>query len=73
MRVEATNNINLTITKNFLIREGIKLQFRAEAFNLCNHPLLGAPNTSPTSSAFATITSQSNSPRTIEFGLRLTF
>jgi hypothetical protein len=73
MRIEATNNINITVTKNFLIRERIKLQFRAEAFNFCNHPLFGGPNTSPTSSAFATITSQSNSPRTIEFGLRLTF
>jgi hypothetical protein len=73
MRIEATNNVNLTLAKSFLIHDRIKLQFRAEAFNLCNHPLFGGPNTSPTSSAFGTITSQSNSPRTMEFGLRLTF
>jgi hypothetical protein len=73
LRAESENNVNLTLTKNFVIREGIRLQFRAESFNLCNHPWFGGANTSPTSSAFGTITSQGNTPRTIEFGVRLTF
>ncbi len=58
--------------KNFQILERMKLQFRAEALNAWNHPNLMTPNTSPTNSAFGTITSQ-DVPRTWQFSLRLTF
>jgi hypothetical protein len=46
---------DLSLFKNFRIRERAKVQFRAEATNVLNHPNLGygsAPNTTPTSSAF---------------------
>src|SRR5262249_58476260 len=56
-RVDGTNNLNLTVTKDFRIREKIRLQFRAESFNLCNHALFAAPNVTPTSSAFGVISS----------------
>ncbi len=73
LRVDATDNVNVNLTKNFTITEKVRLQFRAEAFNLCNHPLFGAANTSPTSSSFGVITTQTNSPRAIQFALRLKF
>jgi hypothetical protein len=73
LRVDHSNNIDLTLTKTFKIRERAKVQFRAEAFNLCNKPLFAAANLTPTSSSFGTIGSQTNNPRYIQFGLRVTF
>ncbi len=73
LRVDAANNVNLTLTKSFKIRERAKVQFRSEAFNLCNTPLFGGPGNSATSSSFGRISSQTNNPRSIQFGLRLTY
>jgi hypothetical protein len=73
IRIDATNNLNLTVTKDFPIKEKMKVQFRAESFNLCNHALFAAANVSPTSGAFGTISSTTNTPRIIQGALRLTF
>jgi hypothetical protein len=73
LRVDATNNINLAVTKDFALREKVRLQFRADAFNVCNHVLFDTPNVTPTSGAFGTITNQTNTPRIIQGGLRLVF
>ena len=37
-------NTDLSIAKSFDIREGIRFQLRAEAFNVFNHPNLGQPD-----------------------------
>jgi len=73
IRVDTTNNLNLTVLKDFVLREKIKLQFRADSFNLCNHALFAAPSVTPTSTAFGVISSTTNTPRIIQFALRLTF
>jgi hypothetical protein len=54
------------------IRERMRLQFRAELYNLLNHPNLGAPSTSITSSTYGQITSKSGN-RTVTMALRLEF
>ncbi|MGO8817233.1 MAG: carboxypeptidase regulatory-like domain-containing protein [Terriglobia bacterium] len=51
----------------------LNLEFRAEFFNVFNHPQFAAPNTSVGNSNFGVVTSQYNLPRLIQFGLRLTF
>src|SRR4051794_14331876 len=33
LRVDSTNNVNVSATKDFRLKESIKLQFRADAFN----------------------------------------
>jgi hypothetical protein len=73
LRVDATNNLNLTVTKNFHVTERVRVQFRSESFNICNHPLFGSPNLSPTSSSFGVITSQTKTARVVQFAMRLTF
>jgi hypothetical protein len=73
LRVDSTNNVNVSATKGFQLKEGMKLQFRADAFNLCNHPLFAAPTIAVTSGTFGQISSTTNAPRVIQVALRLTF
>jgi hypothetical protein len=73
LRSDATNNADLSMLKNFRIKERAQLQYRFEAFNALNRPQFAAPNLSPTSKAFGTITALANTPRVIQMGLRLTF
>jgi len=54
------------------IKERMRLQFRAEMYNILNHPNLGAPSASVTSSTFGQITSKSGN-RTVTMALRLEF
>ena len=49
------------------------MELRGSFYNLFNHPNLGNPNTTVTNAAFGKITSMSNSPRVIEFGLKFAF
>ena len=64
---------NLSLVKNFPIRERYRLQFRAEALNALNHTSLAAPNTTPTNAAFGSITAANSQPRFIHLALKLTF
>jgi hypothetical protein len=73
LRIDSGNNINVNLTKSFVIHENIKMQFRAESFNLTNRPVFDTPNLSATSSTFGYITATTNSPRAIQLALRLTF
>ena len=75
VRIPGTATTALSFFKQFAlpIREGSLLEFRAEAFNALNHPQFGGPNTTVGSSAFGRVTSQSNSPRQMQFGLKLYF
>ena len=73
LRSDPTNNLDLSMIKNFRLFERLKLQYRFEAFNSLNRAQFSAANLSPTSKAFGTITGQANSSRVIQMGLRLTF
>ena len=63
-------DVNYSVFKNFNLTEQARLQFRGEFFNLFNHPNLGTPGTTVTSSTFGEITSASD-PRIIQFGLKV--
>ncbi len=73
-------NFDLSVTKDTMIVERLKLQFRAEMFNVPNHTNLGlvnssfgaGPNGLNQSSTFGTITS-ARDPRIIQLGLKLVF
>jgi hypothetical protein len=54
------------------IRERLRLQYRAEFYNILNHPILGGPSASITSSTFGLISSKSGN-RTMIMALRLEF
>lgn len=72
LHAPAQRTYNFSVFRTFDIKERLKLQYRAEFYNLTNTPTFGSPNGTFTSSAFGTITSASNS-RTIQMALKLTF
>jgi hypothetical protein len=72
------SEINLSLGKNFAIREGIGLQFRVDGYNIFNHPSFGLPNTgvafangAPTSSS--SITTTTIGPRQFQLNARISF
>ena len=65
-------NVNMSLVKNTALTERVNLQFRAEAFNLFNHPNFNLPDNFLGSPTFGRITS-ARDPRHIQFGLKLLF
>jgi hypothetical protein len=65
-------SVNASLVKNTNFTERVKLQFRAEAFNLFNHPNFNLPDNFLGSPTFGRITS-ARDPRHIQFGLKLLF
>jgi hypothetical protein len=67
-------NADVSLFKAFRIREGLRLQIRAEAFNLTNSPQLGSPSTSLTSTTAGQISfTQSNDPRNVQMAAKILF
>lgn len=71
-------NLDLSIFRTFPIFERLKMQFRAEAFNLLNHPNFANPDSGVTDANFGLITGTSPGNRLIaerymKLGLRLQF
>lgn len=65
-------NVNFSLLKNIALTESVRLQFRAESFNLFNHPNFDLPDNFVGSPGFGRISS-AQSPRHIQFGLKLLF
>ncbi len=66
-------SVNLSLTKNFQLGEGKRLQFRAEALNAFNHPYFIDLSADPTNASFGLYTTQRNLPRDIQLGVKFTF
>jgi hypothetical protein len=66
-------NLDASLFKNFRPVERLTVQFRAESFNLFNHPQFGQPNASIGNGAVTTITSTVGNPRQMQVALRLVF
>jgi len=75
----AFNNTDFSITKTTTIEENIRLELRAEVFDVFNHANFGQPGNVVGSPSFGRITNtrfptgESGSSRQIQFGLRLMF
>jgi hypothetical protein len=76
IRTWGTWNVDSVVSKSFKMpfNESHTFTFRWESYNLFNHPVMGSPGFSMTStSTWGRISSQSNSPRQMQFGLRYDF
>jgi hypothetical protein len=72
MRGDGYNNWNLSIFKNFVFRERLRLQLRVEAIDTMNHALFDTPNVNPNNSLFGTVSNVvGNQQRQIFVGAKL--
>ena len=76
VRTDGLRNIDTVMSKSFVASikdHRITTQFRAEFYNLFNHPQFAAPNGSVTSQSFGQVTAMANAPRDVQFGLKIGF
>jgi hypothetical protein len=66
-------NYDFTLFKNTHVTERFSLQYRAEFFNLFNRVQFGPPGNTFGTPQFGVVSSQINSQRLIQMGLRLSF
>jgi hypothetical protein len=86
LRLFGAWQMDIAVRREFPIHESVKLQFRAEAFNVFNHPNFGAVDSAFGDSTFGLITGtlsqslgvlnplyQMGGPRSMQFALKLVF
>ena len=73
LRGQGIDNWDVSLFKNITVTERVRMQFRAEVFNVANRVQFAPPATSFGSATFGIISSQANNPRLIQFALRLNF
>ena len=73
LRGDGIRNLDLSLSKEFNIREGMQLQVRAEAFNVANHQRFAFPDVGSEDGSFGTVTSTTNNFRRMQFGARFQF
>jgi hypothetical protein len=86
LRGFGANQVNLAARREFHLREDLTLQFRAEAFNILNHPNFGLIDSVLTDQTFGQATKtlsqslttvsplyQMGGPRSMQFALKLQF
>lgn len=66
-------NQDVSVTRNFQVREYLRFVFGVDAFNLFNNVRFGTINTNITNANFGRASAQSNLPRVIQFKFRLEF
>ncbi len=64
---------NLSLGKQFAIRESMNFEFRIEAQNALNHPVFGTPGTTLGDDNFGVITSTAVGPREVQLGFKFNF
>jgi hypothetical protein len=64
---------DLSLGKQFAIREAMNVEIRLEAKNAFNHPVFGTPNTSVDDPSFGQITYTSVGPRELQLGFKFNF
>jgi hypothetical protein len=76
VRQPPTRIANLSLFKEFplsTVREGMRLEFRAETFNAFNHPQFGGPGDRVGSGSYGLISRTINPAREMQLALKLYF
>jgi hypothetical protein len=71
-RGPAYANVDISLVRTFVLTSATRLQFRAEAFNIANHPNFGLPVADLNSANFGRILS-AGPARMLQFALKLTY
>ena len=73
LRGDGIRNVDMSLSKEFSIRENAKLQVRAEVFNLANLQRFAFPDTGSGDGSFGGVFSTTNNFRRMQFGTRFQF
>jgi hypothetical protein len=75
IRNPGVNNLDFSVQKDFRVPggDGRRLEFRADFFNLLNHPQFAEPIADPGNASFGRITRTSVTNRVVQLGLHLFF
>ena len=73
LRGDGVRNIDLSLSKEFTVKEGMLVQVRAEMFNAANHQRFAFPDAASGDGSFGTVTSTTNNYRRMQFGARFQF
>jgi hypothetical protein len=66
-------DIDASIMKNWVLKEGKTFQFRWDAFNTTNHPNFSNPSSNVDGGSFGVISGMNGHPRIFQGALRFTF
>jgi hypothetical protein len=64
---------DFSLSKSWPVREGLKMQLRADVFNAWNNVNFNLPNTDPVNTAFGRVTATSGEARNWQIAFKLTF
>ena len=73
LRSDGTSQLDISLLKTTGITEQLRLQFRAESFNITNTARFSPPNVSFGNPQFGIVSSMGNQPRVLQFALKLVF
>jgi hypothetical protein len=73
LRANGLKQFDFTLMKNFPVTETAQFQFRAEVFNILNHPTFAIPATAINSSSGGQVSSTLNAARIIQLALKFQF
>jgi hypothetical protein len=76
VRTNGLRNVDAVVSKSFAVSirdRKVTTQFRAEFYNLFNHPQFAAPNGTVSAQSFGQVTAVANAPRDLQFGLKIGF
>jgi hypothetical protein len=74
LRAGGTNHADVNLSKNFSIGENIRIQFRAEAYNITNTPQFAPPGLTVGAADFGQVNNtRFNDRRNVQFGLKILF
>lgn len=73
LRANGLKQVDFTLMKLFPVTESKQFQFRAEIFNILNHPTFSVPSSAINSSSGGQVTSTLNAARIIQLALKFSF
>ena len=73
LRSDGTRQLDLSLLKTTNVTEQLRLQFRAESFNITNTVRFAPPNIAFGNPQFGVVSSMGNQPRVLQFALKLIY
>jgi hypothetical protein len=73
LRADKSTTLDLSIIRDFPVTEHKRFQFRADMFNLPNHPVWGIPGQTYATPTFDEVTGTRSTERQIQFALKFYF